>query len=365
MRGAQQVQNGESFGDVNLARAVERLVSTDLPGRGFSQVALQAASGAGDIPAIALAAKDLDAALRATSSPVVVISTGASKQRAGLPAHIGEMDGPPGAVALARFLGRAYSCAPVLLTEEGQALPLARVAESVGLHCLDFESLCVQAREAKYTSAVTVMEFSSDDDRASEQALRILDDLKPSALVAIEKAGRNEKGVFHNTGGKDTSEGKARVDSLFDEALRRGLLTIGIGDGGNEIGMGNLRQELIRLMPDLARCSCGCGGSIIASSETTHLIVATVSNWGVYGLITYMANALGIPEATHTSWLETRALNAAAQAGYVNIDGYCLPEVDGLPLETHTSILSLLGLLAKWPFIQHARDGYARNHMVW
>lgn len=55
------------------------------------------------------------------------------------------------------------------------------------------------------------------------------------------------------------------------------ISTIGIGDGGNEIGMGKVQKRVI---------DCIQNGRAIASTITTdHLITAGVSNWGGSALV--------------------------------------------------------------------------------
>jgi hypothetical protein len=56
-----------------------------------------------------------------------------------------------------------------------------------------------------------------------------------------------------------------------------GLTTIGIGDGGNEIGMGKVPWDVIR-------ANIPGGGRVACRVPTDHLIVAGISNWGAYGL---------------------------------------------------------------------------------
>ncbi len=57
----------------------------------------------------------------------------------------------------------------------------------------------------------------------------------------------------------------------------RALTTIGIGDGGNEIGKGKIPAEVIgRNIPK--------GELIACRVATDHLIVCGVSNWGAYAL---------------------------------------------------------------------------------
>ena len=55
------------------------------------------------------------------------------------------------------------------------------------------------------------------------------------------------------------------------------MTTIGIGDGGNEIGMGKIPHEtIVANIPN--------GDLIHCRVPTDHLIVAGVSNWGAYAL---------------------------------------------------------------------------------
>ena len=72
--------------------------------------------------------------------------------------------------------------------------------------------------------------------------------------------------------GQDTSEFHAKLDFIF---LHHGT-TVGIGDGGNEIGMGNLAEHIpsVEQLPDEP-----------CVTTVSHLIIASVSNWGGYGLV--------------------------------------------------------------------------------
>src|SRR5258707_3766177 len=66
---------------------------------------------------------------------------------------------------------------------------------------------------------------------------------------------------------------------LFEAAGRQSppFPTTGIGDGGNEIGMGKIPWDVIRRnIPN--------GGLVACRVPTDHLIVCGVSNWGAYGL---------------------------------------------------------------------------------
>jgi hypothetical protein len=115
-------------------------------------------------------------------------------------------------------------------------------------------------------------------------------------------------------------------------------VTIGVGDGGNEIGMGKVRARLSRLGSLMAR--------IAAVVSTDHLVVAGVSNWGAYGITAELGRLAGCA-LLHTPETERRLIEACVKAGAV--DGITRrPEatVDGLDLDVHASFLRLLGVAA-------------------
>ena len=74
--------------------------------------------------------------------------------------------------------------------------------------------------------------------------------------------------------GEDITAGCAFFDPFISSA---DCPTIAIGDGGNEIGMGNIASAIATL--DINASVTGCD----------ELLVADVSNWGAYGLIALLA----------------------------------------------------------------------------
>jgi hypothetical protein len=79
--------------------------------------------------------------------------------------------------------------------------------------------------------------------------------------------------------GRDITAKMSPAHLLFEHEARQEprLTTIGIGDGGNEIGMGKVAWEVVRRnIPGGARVAC--------RTATDHLIVCGISNWGAYGL---------------------------------------------------------------------------------
>ncbi len=70
--------------------------------------------------------------------------------------------------------------------------------------------------------------------------------------------------------GEDIGQRVAGFDSFLQQAH---CPSIAIGDGGNEIGMGNVADSLtpLNIIPSVTRCS--------------ELVIADVSNWGALGII--------------------------------------------------------------------------------
>jgi len=77
------------------------------------------------------------------------------------------------------------------------------------------------------------------------------------------------------------AEKTARVDLFFEIAAGK-IPTIGVGDGGNEIGMGNV-ASLIKKNLSLTPCVI----------KTDLLVIATVSNWGAYAITAYLEKLSG------------------------------------------------------------------------
>ena len=100
-----------------------------------------------------------------------------------------------------------------------------------------------------------------------------------SHLISVEAVGPSWiDGRSYNMRGKEITEYSAPLHYIVEEANRIGeTKTIGIGDGGNEIGMGKIPHEtIVKNIPN--------GDLIACRVPTDHLIVAGVSNWGAYAL---------------------------------------------------------------------------------
>ena len=131
---------------------------------------------------------------------------------------------------------------------------------------------------------------------------------------------------------------------LFEAAARQNPppVTIGIGDGGNEIGMGKIPWATIRR--NIPR-----GGLVACRVPTDLLIVCGVSNWGAYGLAAGIRLLRGTPPAPDLfdPERERDLLRVMVERGPLvdGTSGEPTITVDGLSFERYTEPLIKLGQL--------------------
>jgi hypothetical protein len=158
------------------------------------------------------------------------------------------------------------------------------------------------------------------------------------ALAAFERDVPIEhRDVCHNIRGTDITAWTAPAHLLFESAAKwPAVTTIGIGDGGNEIGMGSFSWGT--LVRAIAR---GPAALVPCRIPADHTIVAGVSNWGGYALALAVAS---LRSATGCAWtlaeegrlIETLVREAGA------VDGVTKRKqatVDGLPLQEYLHVL--------------------------
>lgn len=120
-----------------------------------------------------------------------------------------------------------------------------------------------------------VYEIHVGDDRRREyEARHALTAFRPDAVISIERPGQAADGGYYNMRGESISEYTACFDNFMNLS---DCPTIAIGDGGNEIGMGKVTAALedLNIVPSTTTCD--------------ELIVADVSNWGAYGIISFLS----------------------------------------------------------------------------
>jgi len=157
---------------------------------------------------------------------------------------------------------------------------------------------------------------------------------EPAAVIAVETPGRTADGSYRNMSGEDISAQLSPRDALFEQAAEDGILTVGIGDGGNEIGMGAISRAVADHITH--------GETIGCVTSVDELVVAGVSNWGAYGVICGLSIATN-QQLLHTGETERRLLAAAVNAGAIDgVTGEAAESVDGIPAAAHAHVVDIL-----------------------
>ena len=224
-----------------------------------------------------------------------------------LDAGFAETDGPPGAVVIGSALNQlGYN--------------VVHVTDRYATEIMDKTG-------GDYSS---VVDFPiTDDDASAAFARNLISELNPSVLIAIERCGLTDEGKYRNMRGRDITDFNARIDHLFHSDVP----SVGIGDGGNEIGMGNLAEE-VTTVESLVKIPC--------ITQTSKLMLASVSNWGGYGLAAALSELSGrnlLPSIEEEQQLLRDTVDLGAVDGMSSKQEY---KVDGFTIEENSQALQAL-----------------------
>jgi len=280
------------------------------------------------MPLTYLAAKRLVQTIREGDN--VIITTGIGEPKL-IPK--GETDGPPGAAAIARAISLFLQANPVVVAGEAYLEPALASCRALGL----------KTSERPQSNAVVGEAAPLNDDEARRNSAELLDKYNPSALLSVECLGPNAKGVLHTLGGIDLTSYNVPFHHIFETAMQRAILTVGVGDGGNEIGCGLVYDAVRKIQKYGTICQCPCKSGVATVTPTDVLVVAGTSNWGAYGIETSLAVILRNPSVIHTPQDEAKSLQASIAAGARDgPTGSSDLYVDAIPLETHQALLVML-----------------------
>ena len=325
---------------LQACNGIDRLVSIDLPRRGVIDLIYGVAREQAGMPLSLRAAQVLEGGL--SEGRVAAIATG-WLDRPHVSLRIAETDGPPGAAVMARALHVAFGAIPFVFVEEQIVGPMIAVLHAAGLRCVEPEETLAARGGSGALHAASVIALPSDRAKAEAMAEDILSRFDVGAFVAVEKGGENRKGRIRTSRGADTTDALAKADALLEACRARGIATVGIGDGGNEIGMGLVHAQLAGRLRNSLDASGSSDDGVLPHQPTDALVAATVSNWGAYGVAAALAVLLQRPDILHSVEMEEAILRASAAAGIIDgVSGYVGPSVDGLPLAVHLSLVRLL-----------------------
>ena len=200
-----------------------------------------------------------------------------------------ETDGPAGAMALYR-LCQDLGSDPVILSDKQVVAALHE----------DFNCL-------------PLPDGTVDDARAAADAL--YRSQPPALLIIIERPGSAADGRCYNMAGIDIT---ARCVGAEPYLVQANCPTIAIGDGGNELGMGNVLNSLSKfnIQPSVSTCD--------------ELVIADVSNWAAYALCA-VTRWLSDPEGGAEHRIQEDLEYLVARGAVDGVTGESTPTEDSFP----------------------------------
>ncbi|NWR14453.1 GLUCM protein, partial [Emberiza fucata] len=271
----------------------------------------------------------------------------------GFPTHYGhqppeENDGPPGALAIAAMLQALEKQVAIVTDHRAMELNKKIIEEAVQLGILKKPIPLLSYQRESANSALTFLCENGNPRRP-----------RFDHLIAIERAGMAADGNYYNARKVNIKHLVDPIDELFLAAQTiPGITTTGVGDGGNELGMGKVKDAVKKHIKN--------GDVIACDVEADFTVVAGVSNWGGYAIACalhvlrccdthgrYLRRALGCLRApSQRPWLpalpsvpkEEKLLKTLVQLGVRSGKTASLEmEVDGLPFySTHSLMIEKL-----------------------
>lgn len=328
----------EVLTELNLGQSLDDLMNLDPRGYGVCKILYGASRERAGRPLTMMGAGLLKDTLK--EGGLVYILTGFVLPPHGCP----ETDGVIGSVLLARALVKAYEASPVLIVPKDCVEAVKELSHVAGLHCYEtIEDAC------SHPAAMGVVAFTKDSDKALDMAEQMMVAHMPDLVCTIEAPGANKVGVYHNAKGVDITQMQAKSDLLFEKLVAAGVPNLAIGDLGNESGLGTLIDHIQTYIPYAGSngCECGCKGGTAARAAADNVLTATVSDWGVYGLISALAYLENNLELIHDGDLEEAMMRAASRMGLVDMTGWLTPGIDGFDIETNRLIAGMMKMCVK------------------
>lgn len=173
---------------------------------------------------------------------------------------------------------------------------------------------------------------------ASAEARAYLTQTGATHLIAVERPSRAADERYRTMRGEELTEVSA-LDELFLVAAELGVKTIGIGDGGNEVGLGRVRAQVAATVPH--------GPAIASTVSTDWVLVAGISTWGAWTLVSALAAVCAEPALIPSPAQARSALDLLVSLGGVDgITGRLAPTLDGVGWAESAAFLEALSAAA-------------------
>jgi hypothetical protein len=249
-----------------------------------------------------------------------------------------ETDGPPGTFAIARAAA-ALGHSVVVVTDVCNEAVFAAAMKDLAMPDTN--------TAAKLSMQVFPAQLSDADETRLQTMAQNCD-----LLISCERAGPGKDGNCYTMRGIDMTA-KGLIAPLHRLVKEVNVPFLAIGDGGNELGMGKVMDEIVK-NPKIAD-----GDKIGCAVAADFLIAASVSNWGGYALAAGAAVVRARVEAAKDTsksletalkeWVdlclpsdddEIALLNRCVAVGCRDgVSGLNEATVDGMPLETSLQCL--------------------------
>jgi hypothetical protein len=177
-----------------------------------------------------------------------------------------ETDGPPGAAMLAAGLTAAGIPCRIATDVDSAEVVRTAVAGARLEQAVPVDVVTTPERGGRGHSIEIVRQLWEADEHAI------------SHVISIERCGPSPDGRPRDARGVDISARNAPLERLYSGDW----ITIGIGDLGNELGMGSLPYDVVaRAVPN--------GGSLWCTVPSDFPVVCGISNWGAAALLAGVA----------------------------------------------------------------------------
>ncbi len=321
---------------MSLASKLHDIICADVNKRGVIGDLCKATTSKYGVNPLLLVCETLADIIQHHKADVIFISFGFATP----PKYVQETDGVTGAIFLARALKRLGVTTALIIDKRTD---LIRVTEeslrAIGLKPVLTEGCPLSVRSLR-NAWVPILTLRTAYPLTRGDLTEIFDNLPPSAIVFVEKAGHNYLGVYHSMKGIDISQHHSHIEEVINVTRTYGTITISVGDGGNEVGMGVIEDTIRRVVPYGNTCRCPCRGGIAASSVVDYLVTSVISNVGAYAMELLLLKLLGKLNYAHTVSNEILCLKSAVSNGAVDgVTGMSRVMVDGLPQDSYEELL--------------------------
>ncbi|RLW10008.1 hypothetical protein DV515_00002032 [Chloebia gouldiae] len=261
----------------------------------------------------------------------------------GFPTHFShqppeENDGPPGALAIAAMLQALEKQVAIVTDQRAMDLYKKIIEEAVQIGILKKSIPLLSYQRENANSALMFLCENGNPGRP-----------RFDHLVAIERAGMAADGNYYNARKVNIKHLVDPIDELFLAAQTiPGITTTGVGDGGNELGMGKVKDAVKKHIKngDVIACDVDADFTVVAGFSVPNAVsvarpdteqpilqfgfFAGVSNWGGYAIAC----------ALHEEKLLKTLVKLGVRSGKT---ASLEMEVDGLPFySTHSLMIEKL-----------------------